>query len=75
VEVQPISEDAFLGPYNQLQLARVHMMVGSKHKAVQLLKPLVEVPNNLSRAWLRVHPTFDPSRSHPGFQALVAGTS
>jgi hypothetical protein len=35
------------------------------------LKPLVEVPNNLSKAWLRVDPTFDPLRNHPGFQALV----
>ena len=59
----------------QLQLARVHMMVGSKDKAVELLKPLVEVPNNLSKAWLRVDPTFDPLRSNPGFQALVAGTT
>ena len=73
VELVPITQDAFFGPYFQLQLARVHMMVGSKDKAVELLKPLVEVPNNLSKAWLRVDPTFDPLRSHPGFQALVAG--
>ena len=73
VEVQPIEKDAYTGPYVQLQLARVHMMVGSKDKAVELLKPLVEVPNNLSKAWLRVDPTFDPLRSHPGFQALVGG--
>ena len=75
VELQPIEKDAYLGPYLQLQLARVHMMVGSKDKAVELLKPLVEVPNNLSKAWLRVDPTFDPLRSHPGFQALVGGTT
>ena len=62
--------DRLRRPYIQLQLARVHMMVGSKDKAVELLKPLVEVPNNLSKAWLRVDPTFDPLRSHPGFQAL-----
>jgi eukaryotic-like serine/threonine-protein kinase len=73
VEVQSMEKDAYFGTYNQLQLARVHMMVGSKDKAVELLKPLVEVPNNLSKAWLRVDPTFDPLRSHPGFQALVAG--
>ncbi len=73
VEVLPIEKDAYLGPYVQLQLVRVHMMVGSKDKAVELLKPLVEVPNNLSKAWLRVDPTFDPLRSHPGFRALVGG--
>jgi tetratricopeptide (TPR) repeat protein len=71
VELLPIEKDAYFGPYLQLHLARVHMMVGSKDKAVELLKPLVEVPNNLSKAWLRVDPTFDPLRSHPRFQALV----
>jgi eukaryotic-like serine/threonine-protein kinase len=75
VDLTPIAKDAFFGPYIQLQLVRVHMMVGSKDKAVELLKPLVEVPNNLSKAQLRVDPTFDPLRSHPGFQALVGGTT
>ncbi len=75
VELLPISRDAYFGPYIQLLLARVHMMAGNNDKAVELLAPLVEVPNNLSRAWLRVDPTFDPLRSHPGFQALVAGTT
>jgi eukaryotic-like serine/threonine-protein kinase len=75
VEVLPMEKDAYFGPYIQLQLARVHMMVGSKDQAVELLKPLVEVPNNLSKAWLRVDPTFDPLRSHPRFQALVGGTT
>jgi serine/threonine-protein kinase len=71
VELVPMDKDAYFGPYLQLLLARVHMMVGSKDRAVELLEPLVEVPNNLSKAWLRVDPTFDPLRSHPRFQALV----
>ena len=75
VELLPISRDAYIGPYIQLLLARVHMMAGNHDKAVELLAPLVEVPNDLSRAWLRVDPTFDPLRKHPGFQRLVAGTS
>jgi serine/threonine-protein kinase len=75
VELLPISRDAYIGPYIQLLLARVHMMAGNHDKAVELLAPLVDVPNNLSRAWLRVDPTFDPLRKHPGFQRLVEGTS
>ncbi len=51
VELLPIERDAYFGPYLQLLLARVHMMVGSKDKAVELLEPLIEVPNSLSRAW------------------------
>jgi serine/threonine-protein kinase len=75
VELVPIEKDAYFGPYLQLLLARVHMMVGSKDRAVELLEPLVELPNNLSKAWLRVDPTFEPLRSHPRFQALVGGTT
>jgi tetratricopeptide (TPR) repeat protein len=75
VELLPMSRDAYIGPYVQLLLARAHMMAGNYDKAVELLKPLVEVPNNLSRAWLRVDPTFDPLRKNPGFQRLVEGTS
>jgi TolB-like protein/tetratricopeptide (TPR) repeat protein len=74
VELAPIEKDAYFGTYVQLLFARVHMMVGSKDKAVELIEPLVQVPNNLSKAWLRVDPTFDPLRSHPRFQALVGGT-
>jgi eukaryotic-like serine/threonine-protein kinase len=75
VAMVPIEKDAYFGPYLQLQLARVQMMVGSKDKAVELLKPVVEVPNNVSRAWLRLDPSFAPLRKLPAFQALVGGTS
>jgi hypothetical protein len=51
------------------------MMVGSKDKAVELLKPVVEVPNNVSRAWLRLDPSFASLRKLPAFQALVGGAS
>jgi Flp pilus assembly protein TadD len=70
-ELAPIAKEGFFGPYVQMQLARVHMMVGNHDEAVELLGPLVEVPNNVSRAWLRVDPTWEPLRKHPGFQRLV----
>jgi tetratricopeptide (TPR) repeat protein len=72
-ELAPIAKDGFLGPYVQTLLARVHMMVGNHDQAVELLKEPVTVPNNLSKAWLRVDPTWDPLRRHPGFQRLVGG--
>jgi serine/threonine-protein kinase len=72
-ELAPIATDGFLGPYVQMLLARVHMMVGNYDQAVELMKEPVTVPNNVSKAWLRVDPTWDPLRQHPGFQRLVAG--
>jgi Flp pilus assembly protein TadD len=74
-ELAPIAEDGYLGPYIQMLLARVHMMVGNHDKAVELLKEPITVPNNVSKAWLRVDPTWEPLRKHPGFQRLVAGSS
>jgi hypothetical protein len=31
------------------------------------------MPYFLTKAWLRIDPTFDPLRGNPGFQKLVAG--
>jgi tetratricopeptide (TPR) repeat protein len=73
-ELVPIAEDGYFGPYVQLLLARVHMMVGNHDKAVESLRPALEVPNNVSRAWLRVDPTWDPLRRHRSFQKRVEGT-
>jgi serine/threonine-protein kinase len=72
-ELAPIAKDGFIGPYVQMLLARVHMMVGNHDEAVELMKEPVSVPNNMSKAWLRVDPTWDPLRRHPGFQRLVGG--
>jgi tetratricopeptide (TPR) repeat protein len=71
VSLVPISRDAYIGPYIQLQLARTYMIVGEPDKAIDRLEPLIRVPNNISVGWLRVDPTFDPLRKHPRFQALV----
>ena len=72
-ELAPIATDGFLGPYVQMLLARVHMMVGNRDQAIELMKEPVTVPNNVSKAWLRVDPTWDPLRQLPEFQRLVSG--
>lgn len=56
-------------------LARVHLMVGNHDRAVELLKEPVTVPNNASKAWLRMEPTWEPLRNHRGFQRLVESTA
>jgi tetratricopeptide (TPR) repeat protein len=74
VDLMPISKDAYFGPYIALQLARVYMIAGRHDDAVARLEVLIRIPNNLSAGWLRVDPTWDPLRKHPGFQKLVAVT-
>ena len=71
----PLSQDAYGGAYNQLQLARIYIMVGEQEKALDQLEPLLKVPYYLSPGWLKIDPTFDPIRKNPRFQKLVAGTS
>jgi eukaryotic-like serine/threonine-protein kinase len=74
VEKLPISKDAYQGAYIQHQLARIYILVGEPDKALDQLEPLLKIPYYLSPAWLRIDPAFDPLRSNPRFQRLVAAT-
>jgi len=71
VALMPISRDAYFGPYNQLQLARIYLLTGEPDLALDQLEPLLRVPYYLSPGWLRIDPTFDPLRQHPRFQRLL----
>jgi serine/threonine-protein kinase len=71
----PISKDGYFGPYNQLQLVRIYLLVGEPERALDQLEPLLRVPFYLSPGWLRIDPTFDPLRDSPRFRKLVQGTA
>jgi serine/threonine-protein kinase len=71
VELMPISRDGYFGPYAQLQLARIYLLTGQPGLALDQLEPLVRVPFYISRAWLRLDPTFERLRAEPRFQRLV----
>ena len=71
VALQPISADAYTGPYLQHQLVRIYLLVGEPEKALDRLEPLLKVPYYLSPGWLRIDPEFDPIRKHPRFQRLL----
>jgi tetratricopeptide (TPR) repeat protein len=75
VELQPSSKEAFSGPYMQLQLARIYMLVGEPEKALDQLEPLLRIPYYLSPGWLRIDPTYAPLRTNPRFKKLVEGTA
>jgi hypothetical protein len=71
--LSPLGAGTFAGSYVQHQLVRIYILVGEPEKALDRLEPLLEVPYHLSPAWLRIDPNFDPLRSNPRFQHLVAG--
>jgi serine/threonine-protein kinase len=69
--LQPVSQDAYSGAYNQHLLARIYILAGEHDKALDQLESLLAIPYYLSPGWLRIDPTFDPLRKHPRFQRLV----
>jgi TolB-like protein/Flp pilus assembly protein TadD len=75
VALQPMTQDAYLGPYIQQQLARIYLLVGEPEKALDQLEPLLRVPHTLSPGWLRIDPTWDALRTHPRFQKLIGQNS
>jgi TolB-like protein len=63
------------GPESTLMpanLARIHVLLGHREKAVDALTTVFSRPGPLSAAWLRVDPLWDPLRSSPRFQRLAA---
>ena len=72
VALDPVSKDAYTGPYFQHQLVRIYMLVGELEKALDQLEPLLKIPYFLSPGRLKVDPNFDPLRKNPRFQKLIA---
>jgi TolB-like protein len=72
VEILPISQDGFAGPYQHHQLARIYVLTGEPDKAIDQLEALLKVPYNLSPGLLRIDPNFAPLRKNPRFQKLIA---
>ncbi|HEV7702779.1 MAG TPA: hypothetical protein VGO46_00750, partial [Gemmatimonadaceae bacterium] len=64
-----------VGPYYDQVLARIYMMTGQPDRAIDLLESILKQPYYLTRAWLRIDPTFAPLRGNPRFQKLVASES
>ena len=71
-EMLPVSRDAWDGADMQEDLAYVETLVGEHDAAIKRLAYLLTIPSELSLAFLRADPMWDPLRGNPGFQKLVA---
>ncbi|MEP7072531.1 MAG: tetratricopeptide repeat protein, partial [Verrucomicrobiota bacterium] len=84
VELGPESEDAFHGALWAANLALVYALVGEPDQAITLIERLLITPGavgsrapatqqNITLAELRLRWEWDPLRSNPRFQKILAG--
>ena len=71
VELLPESKDAFEGPQTTVALAQIYAWTGENDQALQLLDHLLNTPNGITVALIRIDPVWDPLRKDPRFQALI----
>jgi hypothetical protein len=66
------NKDVFEEASGIRQLAEVYVLVGENDAALEQLEWLLSHPSDLSVPLLRADPLYDPLRSDPRFQALLA---
>jgi hypothetical protein len=71
VALEPVSKDAYLGPYLLHQLARIYTLTGDYDRAIATLDSLLRIPYLISAGWLRIDPTFTPLHKLSSFQRLL----
>jgi serine/threonine protein kinase/Tfp pilus assembly protein PilF len=69
--MRPISQDAVDGPLLALDLAGVYLWAGERELALKQLETVEQVPRGLTYGDLTM-PDWDPLRSDPRFQELLA---
>ena len=67
-ELRESSKQRYVSPYN---LALIHIGLGQKDEAIQLLEETYEDRNGYDLAFIKVEPLLDPLRGDPRFEALV----
>ena len=72
VELLPESRDAMDGPLMTLALARIYATLGDSDSALSLIEHSLSSPRGINVPTLRLDPVWDPIRSDPRFEKLLA---
>jgi len=75
VELLPIERDTYYGPYYVTSLAQIEAQTGRIDQAIAHIRQLLSIPAGgaMSVERLKLDPVWDPLRSDPRFQKLLAG--
>jgi len=72
VELLSVAKDSIAGAGIMEYLAIIYAWTGEKTLAVEQVAATLQIPSSLNYGKLRLHPFWDPLRSDPGFEKLVA---
>jgi TolB-like protein/class 3 adenylate cyclase/Flp pilus assembly protein TadD len=72
VELLPVTKDSITGALLVQHLALIYAWAGEKDRALEQLDIATKLPGYLSYGQLRLHPYWDPLRSDPRFEKIVA---
>ena len=79
VELKPVARDHFEGPQELCNLALIHARLGENEEAISAIEELLQAPGGVffyeasTSLWeLRLRWQWDPLRSDPRFQKLLA---
>ena len=72
VQAMPVAREAYRGAYRLEDLARIYALAGRRDDAVEILRQVLAMADDLSAAGVLVDPTFRTLHGHAGFDALMA---
>lgn len=72
VDLIPIETDAINGTLVREYLSVIYAWVGEEDLALKQLEVATKIPRSISYGQLRLHPFWDPLRSDPRFEKIVA---
>ena len=72
VELLPVTRNSMEGAIIMEHLAIIYAWTGEKDLALEQIAATLRIPSELNYGYLKLHPLWDPLRSDPRFEKIVA---